>query len=778
MDEPTHLPQRSSREGAPAAATPAEAGLRLISDSLGVPAAVLFGRGADGEFRVEAAVGPWASNAHALRGLAATLGGPFDVLDATDAVEGARFAAGALLESSGGVLLVLSPDDRTPDAAWSEAFAASVQVADGLVGGHERTRHARLVHEIAVHPGSFDVRLGHALQQLADVLGLDAAVFARVADGTWRAEARFDPTGQLVPSAVPLGATVCATTCRSDGPLAIADAADFPSAAALHSSAPAAYIGAPVFVDGTCVGTLSALGAQPRTSPFGEDDRTLVESLAHWIGSSLAGRDTARRLAEREAALTAFFDAAPMGMGVARLVRGAGGDDLQIVTVNASAASFFGAAPSALSGRMASTLRNGAPALSLWLSACRQAAEGTPRRFEMSTGGPEPRHFTATVARIAIDNDGGAPHFTFVVEDVTAQRRADDRLREREAQVEAILTEAPVALFATDAEGCVTMSRGRGAEALGLDATEGRALADLFASIPEAEVSVLRALEGVASSWTVSADERWFECRTVPTTDAAGAYSGLIGVAIDVTERERGARAVAHASRSLEAAAQARGAFLKHLNHELRSPLTSILGYADLLHEGAAPDEVAEVRDVIARSGGRLLAALDDLLDLTLLDSDDVVVSPVPTDVVAIVEAVTEANRTAADARRLSLNLLSLLPNEPLFLDAALFERVVRHLIGGAVASAASGRVDVRLHSAGADQIELRVAGGTGDVGIGPDLVHRLVAAMGGTSTHDAGDTAGWTVRLPRQPVPVVDLGDGAAGPHEATSVALVSAAG
>ncbi len=467
-----------------------------------------------------------------------------------------------------------------------------------------------------------------------------------------------------------------------------------------------------------------------------------------------------------EATLAAFFEGAPMGMGVTRLVRRPdGADDLRIVAVNASAAIHFGAAPEMLTGRLASSLGLGEEILTLWVRACREAATASARRFEIETAAPERRVLATTVARIDGDDPDDVP-FTFVVEDVTAARRAADHLREREAQVEAIVSQAPVALFATDAEGRITMSRGRGADALGLDASQGLALADLFASIPEAEVSVLRALEGVASSWTVCAADRWFECRTLPTHDDDGHCVGLIGVALDVTDRERGAQAVAHASHSLETAAQARSAFLKHLNHEIRSPLTTILGYADLLHDEAPPDEVIEVRDVIARSGSRLLGALDDLLDLTLLDSDDVNVTPTPTDVGAVVEAVAEANRMAAEARRIALNLWCTLPQEPLLLDEALFERVVRHLVGGAIASANGTRVDVRLFVGGPGYVELRVTGGSGAHGIGPDLVHRLVAAMGGTSEHTTdGDAPGWTVRLPRRRVPVVDLGPDAPRP-------------
>ena len=760
--EPVPEPATSER---PPSRSPLQAGLQLITERLHVPAVLLFAADAGGALRVVAAEGRWGDDALALQRLAESLDGGLDVLDARGAIEGARFAAGVRLGDGEGALLVLAPDGREPDDAWNKTFAQAAQLALGLVrthvGGPDR---ARVLHEVAVHPGSFDVRLALALERVTDSLGLGGAVLARIVDGEWVPEAVHDPSGRLVPTRpLPLAETFCAMTCRTDGPFVVEDA----SASALPVSEPATYIGAPVFVNGRCEATFSVFGSAPRPRPFSEDDRALIESLARWVGSALGGRDVARRLAEREAALASFFDGAPMGMGVTRLVlRADGAEDLQLVTVNAAAAAHLGGTPEDLSGRLASEIGLADPVLDRWIEACHAAAShGTPRRFDFEVPGADgPLTFTTTVGRIADTEADDDLRFTFVVEDVTVPRRSANRLREREAELEAVVSQAPVALFMADAQGQITMSRGHEATAdgLGLDHVVGRPVSDVFGPSPEAADSVRTALGGEAATWTVEAGARWFECRVLPVRDDIGLVSGLIGVAIDVTDRERGMQALARANRAVESVSKARTAFLKHLNHEIRSPLTSILGYADLLSGESPPDEVVQVRDVIARSGNRLLGALDDLLDLTLLDGTDVTVTPSPTNVGALVEAVAEANRTAAEARRISLNVWCLLPEAPLLLDGALVERVVRHLVGGAIASATGSRVDVRLTTLGADWVELSVLGGSGDdgtLGIGPDLVYRLVDAMGGTVDEVKGEAAGWRVRFPRRTVPVVDFG-------------------
>ena len=747
--------------------SPVEAGLRLIAERLGVPAALLFAAAPGGALRVVGATGTWRGDA--LQTLAEALAGDLDgparsggVLDVAGVVDGARFAAGARLGQREGALLVAAPDDRAPDADWHAAFAASAQLSLGLVrslaGGDAVTR---VLHEVAVHPGAFDERLALALVRLADTLGLDAAAFARAEDQEWRPEAVFDPSARLVPTRpVPLGETFCAFTVQSDGPFAVPDGPASP----LPVSAPGAYLGAPIFVGGRCAGTLSAVGHGPRARAFGDADRALIEALARWVGSALGGLETARRLAAREADLSAFFDAAPMGIGIARLVQTEAGDDLEIVAVNRAAAALLGTEPDRPQERPVSGAGAHGPLRGRWLEACRRALDTQVReRFEAGVDGRDgTRTLAITVAPIA-GHEPPEGRLAFVVEDTTEQHRTADRAREREAQVEALVSQAPLALFATDRAGRLAMSRGHGLDLLGLSVEHalGRPVAEVFGAAPGAGPGIEAALAGRDGAWTLAVGGRSFRVRVQARRDGAGRPAGLIGVALDTTGLP------APAASGAGAPSPARSELLRHLDREIRSPLTSILGYADLLSERTPPDEVAEVRDVIGRSGERLLGALDDLLDLTLLDDDAIAVHPTPVHAGRVVAGVAEASRPAAEANRLALNLWCTLPEEPVLIDARLFERVVRHLVSSAVAAATGNRVDVRLRPVEPGAMELSVLGsgppagsgsGAQGMGIGPDLVRRLVRALGGTSRRVEGDGGGWVVRLPRRRVPVVDL--------------------
>ncbi|MEM0963994.1 MAG: histidine kinase dimerization/phospho-acceptor domain-containing protein [Bacteroidota bacterium] len=718
--------------------------------------ALLYSMGTEGRLRTVESFGAVPDGAP-LAELAEGLGDQIDVIDVSGAVPGARFAAGTRLGQEEGALLVLAPEDRQPDAAWTSQFENLALVALGLVRAEERgPDRTPVLYEIAVYPGTFEDRLAHALDRAARSLDLDAAVFALIEDGVWTPYAVHDPTGAVAStSTLPLDQTYCSITCRSHGAVGFEDG----RAVSLSVSEPPAYLGAPVFVDGRCVGTFCVMGGTPRPEPFSPDDRALVEALARWVGVAYGSREAARQLAAREADLASFFNGSRMGMGTVRLVEP---DDFAFMAVNAASASAFGSTPEALKGKRASRLDLDPDLVRAWVTACRRADQaGRPHRVEVDASTTRGTRVLATT--VAAVERADPPRFTFMVEDVT------DRRTGRAPALEGMLAQLPGALFVADASGRFESAWGRDARAIGLVAEHalGRPLRTVFSETPDAIEAIRAAQKGQQGGWMLDVGGNQYAVRVSPRRDRTGNAVGLVGIAID------GAALGAIAS------SEARSAFLQHLNYELRSPLTAVLGYAELLSEDAAPEEVARVRDVIIRSGERLLGALDDLDDLMLLDEPDVSIHPCPTDVVALVTSVIDATRPVAEARRLQLNVWCTLPSDPLLVDGGLLERMARHLIGAAVASSEGPSVDIRLEADGDDWLRLVVGGGGADgglSGIGPHLIKRLVSAMGGL--YDEQDPTQWVVRLPRQRVPMVSLDSLAEVPGEVQAMAAVPEAG
>ncbi len=114
---------------------------------------------------------------------------------------------------------------------------------------------------------------------------------------------------------------------------------------------------------------------------------------------------------------------------------------------------------------------------------------------------------------------------------------------------------------------------------------------------------------------------RWFLSRALPIHDAEGRISCWFGSNTDITELIENEESLKRARQQAEDASRARGEFLANMSHEIRTPMTAILGHADILAEHLRdPDDIQSV-ETIRRSSQYLLQIINDILDLSKIDS-------------------------------------------------------------------------------------------------------------------------------------------------------------
>ncbi len=158
------------------------------------------------------------------------------------------------------------------------------------------------------------------------------------------------------------------------------------------------------------------------------------------------------------------------------------------------------------------------------------------RRYRRKDGTTVPVEISATTLS-AGDND----LFCVVVRDMTARREGERALRASEAQLQAVVQNAPVLLFTLDGAGVTTFAAGRGLAALG-HTPEGVVGWSPFADAPHDPAVpgyVRRALAGEPVEARVAAGDRVFATHYAPLRDEAGAVTGVIGVATDITAQRR-----------------------------------------------------------------------------------------------------------------------------------------------------------------------------------------------------------------------------------------------
>lgn len=133
-----------------------------------------------------------------------------------------------------------------------------------------------------------------------------------------------------------------------------------------------------------------------------------------------------------------------------------------------------------------------------------------------------------------------------VATDVTERLRAERALRERESQLHWVINHAPVAVFALNREGTVTLSEGSALRHLGLEPGErvGKNVFDYHHDHPTIPADTRRALQGEDFRTTASVDGVTIETWFTPHFDEDGNLDGTVGVALDVTERLRAQEAL------------------------------------------------------------------------------------------------------------------------------------------------------------------------------------------------------------------------------------------
>jgi len=201
-------------------------------------------------------------------------------------------------------------------------------------------------------------------------------------------------------------------------------------------------------------------------------------------------------------------------------------------------------------------------------------------------------------------------------------------------------------------------------------------------------------------------------------------WSLCLATYLDVTEARRTARVQDEARKAAEEANRAKSDFLAVMSHEIRTPLNGVLGMAQAMDMDPLPALQRDRLRVIRESGSALMDLLDDLLDISRIETGRLMLEPQDFDLRATVEA---AHATfAAEARNKALAYtLDIDPAvDGLWRgDPGRVRQILSNLIANAVKFTHEGEVGVRVQRSAAS---LRFEVSDTGIGIAPDRVARL----------------------------------------------------
>ena len=257
-----------------------------------------------------------------------------------------------------------------------------------------------------------------------------------------------------------------------------------------------------------------------------------------------------------------------------------------------------------------------------------------------------------------------------------------------------------------------------------------------------------------------------FDLRVVPIGTNGNGAQGALGVFFNITRTER-----------LELVRQE---FLSNVSHELRTPLTSIMAFVETLESGAKedPESCQRFLSIIRKNASRMHTLIDDILDLTAIESGYVQLRAAPVNLHELVDDVCASLPNQASARNVTLQN-EVPPGTRVYADARRLEQMLTNLIDNGIKfSRENGTVSISYRSGARDEILIHDNGDgipaqhlerlferfyrvdrarsreMGGTGLGLAIVKHLALLHGGEVTVESelGKGSTFSIHLPKSP--------------------------
>jgi PAS domain S-box-containing protein len=383
-----------------------------------------------------------------------------------------------------------------------------------------------------------------------------------------------------------------------------------------------------------------------------------------------------------------------------------------------------------------------------------KASRGIEDIYELTYIRKDGSRFPAVVSVTALrDAHGGIIGYLLIGTDNTARKQAEieqhllnQRLRDQQFRTR-FLTEFSIdALMTTDPRGIITDVNQQMEALIGYfrDELIGAPFRNYFTDADRTGSGIERVLSGSSgTSYELTArardgKETVVSCTATTFRDRDSNLHGVFLTARDVTELKSLERALQEKNVELEGAraeaekaSLAKSDFLTGMSHDLRAPLNTILGFAQLIDSDTPPPTLAQTASVeqILRSGWHLLELINEIVDLSQIESGKLVLSMEPT---SLTEVLRECQAMIVpQGRKRGIKMTFPPSGIPYFVNAdrTRLKQVLISLLSNAIKyNRLNGTVvvDCAMSTSASTPERIRVSIGDTGAGLSPDMLPQL----------------------------------------------------
>ena len=357
----------------------------------------------------------------------------------------------------------------------------------------------------------------------------------------------------------------------------------------------------------------------------------------------------------------------------------------------------------------------------------RAITEGTPYKLDLKITTAKGNECWTRTTGYPEFTDGVCTKLYGTFQDISEQKRNEDALELKQAQLVAFIEYSPVAIVMFDKQLRYIAASAVWRNEFGINDSDlvGKGHDELFPALPERWNTYLKqCLAGDALSkeedfFIVNGKKVWIQWEMHPWFEKSGEVGGVISFTDFITEKREATFALIKAKRVAEDAARAKVNFLSIMSHEIRTPMNAVIGFTNLLLQDPRTDQLDNL-NMLKFSAENLLVIINDILDFNRIDTGKVKFENIDFNLPQLIENIRMTQQQEADRKDLRLDL-AIDNNLPLIIkgDPVRLGQIITNLVGNGIKFTPEGSVMISLKLVSENEHEIKILFEVTDTGIG-----------------------------------------------------------